>query len=774
MTDTLEHALAYAARRWRVVPIIPGQKRPPIDAWQTAATTDQQTIRQWWARWPDHGVGIATGTSSGLFVLDVDVDNGKHGDETLADLVHTHGPLPHTVEAITGSGGRHIYFAMPLLETIRNDAGKRLGPGLDIRGEGGQVVAPPTWHANGTAYQWEASCDPDHTELADPPPWLIDLLTVEPQPPGPRVTTPTKTGRPGDQWADQTDWHSLLTADGATYLSTRNPHAGGQPYEMWARPGVDHASGTLYYGGTDLLKVFSSEWRANGVLLEQEATYTKFGYWAATRHNGDHPAAAAALRAEGHGDPTDQDDWTTPVTAADSLTSLTTPGQTAQASAGQPAAIQRSMLLPDDFWQTRSSLQHIRTAAYARMVAPDAVLAALLAIVCSRTAHGIDIPAIVGRASTLNLLVALIAGTGGGKSAAVGVAEELIGPPPPGLDVPTLGNGSGEGLAEAFMGSVRNPNAGEPGEPKTLRQQVRYNAFVYVDEGDALLATGGRAGATILPTLRTVGTGGRLGEDNAAQERIRRIPRGMYRIGYVIGFQYHGAAALLDDANGGLPGRFIFAAATDPTIPRDSPPWPDQLTWRQPSADEIERHTTSSFRRELAYPDDVWTEVRDHQHGRNTGAVQVAALDGHAYLTRLKLAGLLAILDGRLAVNTEDWQLAHQWWNTSRAVRDSIAAWKRDDDARREQSVTARDARRGATTDAASRQRYIDESVRLIARHVHAAVEPISGSDLRQKLSEKRRLTYEEAIETAVEQKAISAVTTPQGVEKYVPFARGV
>lgn len=308
--SVLAAALTYAARGWRVVPIKPGEKSPSLLEWQNAATTDTDLIRDWWTRWPAHGIGIVTGVQSGIFVLDVDVADGKRGDETLADLEHQHGKLGDTVETITGSGGRHLYYRMPrgsLLDdppVIHNDAGKRLGPGLDVRGEGGQVLAPPTLHPNGRRYEWEALSDPEAVEVADAPPWLVELLTVIPdQAKARRCSAPAPAGveRPGDRWARTVEWADLLVADGATYLGTRIEHKTKTPYEAWARPGVDHLSATLYYKGSDVLKVFTSEWRVASpvtgeiTVLEQEATYTKFGYYAATRHGGDQTAAARQL-----------------------------------------------------------------------------------------------------------------------------------------------------------------------------------------------------------------------------------------------------------------------------------------------------------------------------------------------------------------------------------------------------------------------------------------------------------------------------------------------
>ena len=298
---TLDHALAYARRGWRVIPIPRGRKHPAIPAWQTAGTTDEARIRHWWTTSPDDGIGIVTGPASGVWVLDVDVADGKAGDDTLAELIDTYGELPDTYEVITGSGGRHIYFAWPDGVDVRNSASGVLGPGLDVRGDGGQVLAPPTIHPNGTPYEVEASA-PDH--VAQAPGWLLRLLT--PEAPARPLAAPTGTtpvgDRPGDLWAAQTTWADLLGADGWTLH-----HVDRDGEEHWTRPGKDRREGTsatVGYRGSDVLKVFTSSIPA----LRAEETYTKLGYLAATRHHGDHSAAAKALRADGwHTSPVDLD-----------------------------------------------------------------------------------------------------------------------------------------------------------------------------------------------------------------------------------------------------------------------------------------------------------------------------------------------------------------------------------------------------------------------------------------------------------------------------------
>lgn len=146
-------------------------KHPRFPEWQKHATTDTATIQGWWERWPEANVGVATG--GGTFVLDVDPDNG--GDASLAQLVAQHGPLPITSTQRTGSGGTHYLFRAPF--PVTNSAG-HVAPGLDIRGEGGQIVVAPSVSARGP-YVWVVS---PATAPADPPAWLLERLRPAPAP----------------------------------------------------------------------------------------------------------------------------------------------------------------------------------------------------------------------------------------------------------------------------------------------------------------------------------------------------------------------------------------------------------------------------------------------------------------------------------------------------------------------------------------------------------------------------------------------------------------
>lgn len=137
------------------------------------ATNREHIIRHWFTAEPCANVGLATGNA---VVLDVDPRHG--GDASLAALEAEHGALPPTVRALTGGGGEHIFFRPPAGMEIRNSAGDSggLAPGLDIRGAGGYVVAPPSLHLSGRSYEWSVDHHPDEVTAAEMPTWLVAML----------------------------------------------------------------------------------------------------------------------------------------------------------------------------------------------------------------------------------------------------------------------------------------------------------------------------------------------------------------------------------------------------------------------------------------------------------------------------------------------------------------------------------------------------------------------------------------------------------------------
>ena len=184
-TAMMDAAQEYARRGWYVFPVYETDgescacnkadcthqgKHPRSHNGLKDATTDPQAIAAWWARWPSANIGIATG-ASGLLVLDVD----DGGEDSLAN----HSSLPDTVETITGSGGRHFLFKRP--EGYKFKSCSKIEPGLDVRADGGYIVAPPSIHRSGRRYEWDAMSEPDEIPLACPPEWLVKAVRGKPQ-----------------------------------------------------------------------------------------------------------------------------------------------------------------------------------------------------------------------------------------------------------------------------------------------------------------------------------------------------------------------------------------------------------------------------------------------------------------------------------------------------------------------------------------------------------------------------------------------------------------
>lgn len=172
-TDTSEHSIIeaasiYTSRGWSVLPLVADEKRPLTRNGLYNATLLEDTINEWYNRWPDANIGIRTGAESGIIVLDVDVKNGAEGLKSLAELESEYGSLPVTLRATTPSGGQHLYFKHPGGK-IKNRTSFR--PGLDLRCDGGYIVAPPS-SIDDKPYEW---VDPS-LKIADAPEWLVEII----------------------------------------------------------------------------------------------------------------------------------------------------------------------------------------------------------------------------------------------------------------------------------------------------------------------------------------------------------------------------------------------------------------------------------------------------------------------------------------------------------------------------------------------------------------------------------------------------------------------
>ena len=172
------HARKYAALRWATFPLAVGKKVPTAGSHGfKSASADPRVVAARAAEYPDANIGIATGKVSGLIVIDIDPRNG--GDLTLKRLAAAGKRFPKTVEAISCQNGRHLYYAYD--RRAKSCRKSKLGMGIDVKMDGGYVVAPPSvWSRNGQAYRWLRS--PQRSAVRPLPRWIVDALQSPPKP----------------------------------------------------------------------------------------------------------------------------------------------------------------------------------------------------------------------------------------------------------------------------------------------------------------------------------------------------------------------------------------------------------------------------------------------------------------------------------------------------------------------------------------------------------------------------------------------------------------
>jgi putative DNA primase/helicase len=190
-----EYALDYARRGWAVFPCMPADKAPYIPADLNAegkkiprsgglykATRDPAVISEWWHHWPRAMIGVRCGDASGIWAIDPDAPKkpgAPNGKANWAALKLKHG-CPHTHTHLTPGGGEHLLFRWRADRPLTNSAGSITGTGIDVRGEGGYIIAPPSRRHDGKAY--EVAEPLDFFNFAEAPDWLYEMLRPKPRP----------------------------------------------------------------------------------------------------------------------------------------------------------------------------------------------------------------------------------------------------------------------------------------------------------------------------------------------------------------------------------------------------------------------------------------------------------------------------------------------------------------------------------------------------------------------------------------------------------------
>lgn len=301
-----------------------------------------------------------------------------------------------------------------------------------------------------------------------------------------------------------------------------------------------------------------------------------------------------------------------------------------------------------EFFDATPELNTIYRWARARYAAPWAVFGAVLLRVAASTGPHVQLPGLIGGRASLNLLAAFVSPSGGGKGISDKVARcawpaEIIERP----------IGSGEGLAATFL------------PPKKDGQEQITRAIFSVPEVDTLAGLASRQGSILLAQLKSLAMGELLGQSNASDATTRIIPAHTYRACLSVGAQPGHTGVIFGDTTGGTPQRFLWFPTTDPDMPAERAADPDPLDtvlprW-QPGPDGVV---------EIVYgPEEIAQTVIGAHLARQRG--EADALDGHALLTRCKVAAVLAILHKRSVVGELDWQLSE----TVMEVSDRTRQW---------------------------------------------------------------------------------------------------
>lgn len=780
---TLAAALqAHAAGLCPIPARADGSKAPrgTWERWQSERPSIEQLTH--WFQGGHPGIGLVCGDISGnLEMLELEGVAVVEGVGRMVTRMAREAGIGHIIERLrhgyfetTPSDGIHWLYrvqgeavpgntklarrnATPAELAIKPD--DKVKTLIETRGEGGfTVIAPSHGATHPSGKPWViggGGLDTIPTLTSDERAALFavcreldkyqpEKITVQPVAPTKRLKAQRFDGGIiGDSWFDAVgehltateDWRRLLERYGWRYL--RDDRHGSQ---LYCRPGKDDGVGA--WVKNDRLNVFSSSTPLDDAV---KTTHDRLEVVAAYEHGGDRTAAARAI-AESTGI---LDAWKRQRDAEAPTVVFQNNDTTTNEADG-------TFNLTEEFWNSRPSLRHIRQAAHARACCADAVLAAVIARAVCVIPPSVKLPPIVGGEASLNTITSIVSASGGGKTTSVNVARRLIPLEHRSDVVDGVSPGSGEGLIEAWLEMV--PEEQPDGKVKQVKRQTKKAVFMFLDEGQSLLTLGERSGSTIMPLIRSAWAGEVLSTQNASQETRRRLGDHTYRFGMCMGFQLQYAAELIADGEGGTPQRVVFLNATDPTIPDDAPEWPGPLELPLPA--DVQGVGTI-----IEVDEGIAKYIRGRVLARQRGQLTVDPLDTHGDLVKLKVAAVLAFLDGgRLAVTEDDWRLAGDIMKRSNLVRAwaiEVANQKR---AREQKARNLVAADREVTVADTIETRALKSGARSIAKRTHAGGGIKIGEAHAAVASKHRRLaTVPEMIDYAVAEGWV--VATPEGLQ---------
>lgn len=370
----------------------------------------------------------------------------------------------------------------------------------------------------------------------------------------------------------------------------------------------------------------------------------------------------------------------------------------------------------DEFFDATPELKLIKGWARARYAAPWAVLGAVLLRVAATTEPTVQLPGLIGGPASLNLMAAFVAPSGGGKGISDKVAR-LAWP----ADITERPIGSGEGIAALFM------------PPKKEGQERITRAILSVPEIDTMAGIAKRQGAILLAQLKSMVMGELIGQSNASEATSRVVQPHTYRCCLSVGAQPGHTSVIFDDTTGGTPQRMLWFPTVDPDMPENRAPDPQPLNTKLPS--------WARTGTEMTYgPDEIAQTVITSHIARQRGDME--ALDGHALLTRCKVAAVIAVMHHRSVVSELDWQLS----STVMAVSDRTRNWILAEAKRAERAKVRERAIARADGDAVYDNRLLDGVKNSILRTLERDGEQ-AGNVLRSRMGKRdRRDMFDQAI----------------------------
>lgn len=707
-------AQTYRDAGWQgVLPIgrAPGKKYPPPHGYTGhGAPYPSGPDTQAWLDGPEAGYNIGLRAPAGVIGLDVDHYRDKTGGDVLAALEARFGPLPPTwvSSARPAPSGIRWYRVPALLDGREINWPGEAGKFIEIIQPGhryGIVWPSVNPEADGALYEWRLATGewagaqaalvrmssdpvPGPAELAElPEAWVRGLAL-------PYDRTEKSDLADGDMarwWGELREGEpcpvvstvltrvltDLRDVDGSRHEATRDAARALAALGGEGHRGVPAAVALL--GRTFEDKIGAAR-AANG---EWRRLLTGAVKLAATKNTTPRQAC--------------EHDALTPYAGPPGFDlAAFTPPEVATAPAPSPAdAASGALTLPDEFWSARPSLSRIRQAAHSKVRSGDVVFYGTLARLAAMAPHSLKAETGVATAASLNLFAAIVGPSGGGKSSGISVGRALIKEARPIEEFPL---GSGEGIAEAYMGEIMAPTGemAKDGSEKLVktRTMVRHNVLFHSDEGNGLNKLIERAGSTVGETLRTAWSGETIGQKNGRTETTRTVPAGSYSCGLVIGYQPSTVLPLLADFEAGTPQRFLYAWSVDESIPPRSArvlwpgemlsPFPPDVPTDLPALGGIVSAPRPAMMGELVtFAETILDELYEIEHAKNTGGLPAdhplrdPFRSQHPVL-KVKVSSLLALLEGRRHVDDEDWRLAQTVIDTSDRVRIHLQALARD------------------------------------------------------------------------------------------------